>query len=106
MEDAKVDRFTDYIEAFAFLDGHPIFQYKGKSHFLECYVAEKINVNPETGEIDADVSKNTSVQIRLRCGEWLHPGRLMHGRDEYPNGVCSPDYKLTCVAPTSEEAMQ
>jgi len=106
MVDAKTDRFPDVFTALSFLERHQAFRYKGISHFHECYERQDIKVDPATGIPSDDESKNTESRIQIRCGVWLHPDKLQCPSEEQANGMCSPEYQLTCNAPAFEGAIR
>lgn len=91
--------FTDFYEAYNWLEEHPIFMYNyngtpTKSMFNPCLVIQVIKVNPENLTIDDNVVINTKVQVWLECGPYLQ------NNDQYAH-----DIYLDCGADTFELAI-
>ena len=65
-------KFTDFYEAYTFLEGHYYFENKRfkrqQPDFQESLNFTIVKVNPETKEIDEDETKNTETNIWLECG--------------------------------------
>lgn len=88
--------FTDFEQAFDFLEAHPMFN----DMFLEDLWYNVVKVNPETGAIDTDTSKNTKIEF------WFEHGPYS---DQSSDGIawnrCTHDLDLDCGGDTYEEAM-
>jgi hypothetical protein len=98
--------FTDVHAAWRFLEDHPIFEIDESSVFFRCLHIEVIKVNPVTGREEKDETKNTATHVLLECGPYVLPEELTEAeRQHFPYGVTSTDHKLTCLAPTFEEAL-
>lgn len=52
----------DFYTAFTFLKRHP------SGNFIEALYVDVAKVNPETGSIDNDSTKNTQIEIWLESG--------------------------------------
>ena len=80
----------DFYTAWRFLDEHKMF------HGLFCHGlwVEVVKVNPDTNEVDNDITKNTKVQV------WLEHG----GYDEEWD-ITTHDIALDCGGDTFEEAI-
>ena len=91
----------DFYRAWHFLRNHPCqFDSEGEEHY-DLWVWPAL-VNPETGSVDDDKSKNTQVEIWVEFGHWC----------EYPKDGSTPaftgsshDTRLDCGGKTYEEAI-
>lgn len=92
--------FTDFVEAYHWLDEHPIFKDPKwrVSHFQQGLYMMVVRVNPESESIDEDDTKNTAPRV------WLEHGH--YGVDEKEGWEgCYHDIDLDCGAPTFEKAI-
>ena len=80
----KQRKFTDFYEAFHFLNEHPYFE----EEFLSCLDVSVVKVCPETKCVEEDLSLNTMTNVWLEAGK---PG--YH------------DLELDCGGETYEEAI-
>lgn len=79
----------NFYDAWMFLSEHPIFR-----NLFECGLYTiVVKVNPETGAIDDDVTKNTKVEIWLEHGPYDEDYEHTH------------DFNLDCGGNTFEEAI-
>ena len=79
----------DFYTAWWFLANHKVFKDGFKYDRLWTHVAK---VNPETGKLDDDMTKNTKVEIWLECFPDDENGRFH-------------DIDLDCGGDTYEEAI-
>lgn len=76
------------------------------SRFETCLDIDVSKVNPETGKIDDDKSKNTAIEVWLECGPWENPEDMKPEEIEmFPNGMATIDINLCCGAETFEKAI-
>jgi hypothetical protein len=84
----RIAEAEEFYNAWEFLMEHKMF----KHHFRDVLYIMTAKVNPETGKIDDDVSKNTKVKIWLEVGPWS---------EQYH----THDFDLDCGGDTFEEAI-
>lgn len=83
--DIACDNFYD---AWRYLDEHTIF----KGRFNSCLDIDVAKVNPDTGKIENDISKNTKTEVWLECGPWerdclIHDLDLDCGGDTFEDAI-------------------
>lgn len=87
-------KFTEFYEAYSFLDFHPIFQNKhGIGHLSDSLDISVVKVNPANDTVEEDQSLNTAVRVWLECGEHTEEYGYTH------------DYDLDCGGETFEKAI-
>lgn len=79
----------DFYTSWEFLNTHKAFN----GLFEKGLYVAVVKINPDTNEIDDDVTKNTKIQIWLEHGAYVEPYGLTH------------DIDLDCGADTFEEAI-
>ena len=101
-------RFSDFYEAFNFLRNHKLCECeidqsnRRKSvvnYFDRCLSISVVKINPETGEIDANMSNNTKTEV------WLEFGRAFIDYNTTDSVIFEHDYRLDCEGDTFEEAI-
>ena len=101
-------RFSDFYEAFNFLRNHKLCECeidqgnRRKSvvnYFDRCLSISVVKINPETGEIDANMSNNTKTEV------WLEFGRAFIDYSITDDVMFEHDYRLDCGGDTFEEAI-
>ena len=101
-------RFSDFYEAFNFLRNHELCECeidqgnRRKSivnYFDRCLNISVVKINPETGEIDANMSNNTKTEV------WLEFGRAFIDYNITDDVMFEHDYRLDCGGDTFEEAI-
>ena len=101
-------RFSDFYEAFNFLRNHKLCECeidqgnRRKSvvnYFDRCLSISVVKINPETGEIDANMSNNTKTEV------WLEFGRAFIDYNITDDVMFEHDYRLDCEGDTFEEAI-
>ena len=101
-------RFSDFYEAFNFLRNHKLCECeidqgnRRKSvvnYFDRCLSISVVKINPETGEIDANMSNNTKTEV------WLEFGRAFIDYSITDDVMFEHDYRLDCEGDTFEEAI-
>jgi hypothetical protein len=116
-------KFTDAVEAWAWLNGHPVFDFEAKeivlspkdkwlkaagitketrvwfqdNTFAEGLSIELVRVNPATKRIEGEALKNTQVEVWLEAG-----GPVESDGRRYR---VSHDILLDCGGPTFEAAL-
>jgi hypothetical protein len=108
---------SSFYEAWWWLYKHPAF-FKhgirsGQPGFFEALDVSVQKVNPKTGVIDDDPSKNTRVEIWLEVGPWGDPASEELSKiwgdipPDHPisHGIATHDYELDCGGATYEEAI-
>ena len=101
-------RFSDFYEAFNFLRNHKLCECeidqgnRRKSivnYFDRCLSISVVKINPETGEIDANMSNNTKTEV------WHEFGRACIEYNKTDSVMFEHDYRLDCESDTFEEAI-
>ena len=101
-------RFSDFYEAFNFLRNHKLCECeidqgnRRKSvvnYFDRCLSISVVKINPETDEIDANMSNNTKTEV------WLEFGRAFIDYNTTDSVMFEHDYRLDCEGDTFEEAI-
>ena len=101
-------RFSDFYEAFNFLRNHKLCECeidqgnRRKSvvnYFDRCLSISVVKINPETDEIDANMSNNTKTEV------WLEFGRAFIDHSITDDVMFEHDYRLDCEGDTFEEAI-
>ena len=101
-------RFSDFYEAFNFLRNHKLCECeidqgnRRKSvvnYFDRCLSISVVKINPETDEIDANMSNNTKTEV------WLEFGRAFIDYNTTDSVMFEHDYRLDCGGDTFEEAI-
>ena len=101
-------RFSDFYEAFNFLRNHELCECeidqgnRRKSivnYFDRCLSISVVKINPETGEIDANMSNNTKTEV------WLEFGRAFIDYNITDDVMFEHDYRLDWGGDTFEEAI-
>ena len=101
-------RFSDFYEAFNFLRNHKLCECeidqgnRRKSvvnYFDRCLSISVVKINPETDEIDANMSNNTKTEV------WLEFGRAFIDYSITDDVMFEHDYRLDCGGDTFEEAI-
>jgi hypothetical protein len=122
-------QFTDVVETWEWLNHHPAFDFEAReivvppnkrgakdwvlvagakeetrvwfqdNTFNESLSVEFVRVNPQTGAIDEDASKNTQIEV------WLEAGGPVADEETGVRYRVSNNYKLACGGPTFEAAM-
>jgi len=107
-------KFTDFYQAWWFLEAHPIFQRKMSAGFqtpdfqgaLDIHVAR---VDPKTHIIDFnDDAKNTLTQVWLECGPWEDAEDFLPKGEVGTSGFMGAfthDINLDCGGDTFEKAI-
>lgn len=91
-------KYTEFYDAFDFLEEHPIFKDKTKSAisggiFPQCLDINVVKVNPQNETIEDDKQLNTAVRVWLECSIYDEDNQIVW------------DYDLDCGGPTFEEAI-
>ena len=101
-------RFSDFYEAFNFLRNHKLCECEidqGNRHksvvnyFDRCLSISVVKINPETDEIDTNMSNNTKTEV------WLEFGRAFIDYSITDDVMFEHDYRLDCEGDTFEEAI-
>ena len=101
-------RFSDFYEAFNFLRNHKLCECKINqgnrrksvvNYFDRCLSISVVKINPETDEIDANMSNNTKTEV------WLEFGRAFIDYSITDDVMFEHDYRLDCGGDTFEEAI-
>ena len=101
-------RFSDFYKAFNFLRNHKLCECEidqGNRHksvvnyFDRCLSISVVKINPETDEIDANMSNNTKTEV------WLEFGRAFIDYNITNDVMFEHDYRLDCEGDTFEEAI-
>ena len=101
-------RFSDFYEAFNFLRNHKLCECeidqgnRRKSvvnYFDRCLSISVVKINPETDEIDTNMSNNTKTEV------WLEFGRAFIDYNTTDSVMFEHDYRLDCGGDTFEEAI-
>ena len=101
-------RFSDFYKAFNFLRNHKLCECeidqgnRRKSvvnYFDRCLSISVVKINPETDEIDANMSNNTKTEV------WLEFGRAFIDYSITDDVMFEHDYRLDCGGDTFEEAI-
>ena len=101
-------RFSDFYEAFNFLRNHKLCECeidqgnRRKSvvnYFDRCLSISVVKINPETDEIDTNMSNNTKTEV------WLEFGRAFIDYSITDDVMFEHDYRLDCGGDTFEEAI-
>jgi hypothetical protein len=117
--------FKDVVTAWDWLNLHPAFDFEAReivlspkkkwmkkagvrektrvwfqdNTFAESLSVDFVRVNPQTGAIDNDDSKNTQIEV------WLEAGGPVEDESLGKRYRVSHDYKLDCGGPTFEIAL-
>lgn len=84
----------NFYDAWIFLNEHKMFRHLFENGLYTMVV----KVNPETNEIDDDLSKNTKVQVWLEHGPWEKSADAIFPQHTH-------DWDLDCGGDTFEEAI-
>ena len=122
MENSK-RQFADVTEAWVWLTSHPAFEAREillspkragskavgikagapawlrDNTFAESLYIEFVRINPQTGAIDEDATKNTQIEV------WLEGGAPVEDEDSGVRYRVSHNHHLDCGGPTFEAAL-
>lgn len=102
----RVKRFSDFYEAWQFLEHHPMLDYEGSSMLYQCLEIEVVKVDPQTKKIEDHEKRNTETRVWLECGPYEGPEELTEvERKLSPYGTPTSDLDLACGGATFEEAI-
>lgn len=97
------------------LFNHPVWSYTSEDGpegcWRDCVSIDPTFVNPLTGEIDDDDTKNVDLQVWVEAGPWVNlqehsPDAVPpEGWNRYNRWGSSHDYNLDCGGESVEEAL-